>query len=275
MTRRAAACVVAAVVLAQDDVSRGALVDRATAYVTGYQQQLTAVVADEEYTQEILAQLPADPDGPRLRRLRSEVFFVFEPKDGLWMAIRDTMLVDGRPVGDQPSARQAFETLPLSEVGRRFAVMNSSWNLGRITRNFNEPTLALLVFDERHVERFRFDRRAVSRTGNELLATVEFRERERPTLIRDLSLRPVYSRGDIVMDSSGRIRQTTFRASVDDVRVELTTEYAPNETLGMWVPAVFRERYERGRDGAREHERIACEARYSNYRRFQVLSRVK
>ena len=258
----------------QEDLSVRALVSRATAYVSEYQQQLTAVVADEEYTQEILAQSPLDRDMPRARRLRSEVFFMFEPLERQWMAIRDTLLVDGHAIPDRPSARTAFETLPASEVGRRFAQLNSSWNIGRIIRTFNEPTLALLVFDPQQVSRFKFDRRSLVRGEDAVLATLEFEERKRPTLVRGVSLEPAFSRGEVVLDTSGRVRQTTFRLDAG-ARVELTTEYAPDERLGMWVPAVFRERYERGRMGSRKHELIVCEARYTNYRRFDVTTRIK
>ena len=288
MTLRAVACVLAAWMTTAaaapaatqtpatpTDLSTRALVSRASAYVSQYRQRLTAVVADEEYTQEILLQVPLDPDMPRTRRLRSEVFFVFEPVDRQWMAIRDTMLVDGQPVRDKISARQAFETLSPREVRGRFSEFNARWNIGHITRNFNEPTLALLVFDEEHRSRFRFDRRTVSRKPDAVLATLEFRERERPTLIRDLSLGPVFSRGEIIMDADGAIRSTSFRLALEDVRVELTTDYAMNEKLGMRVPSVFRERYERRKERSERHERIACEAFYTNYRRFDVLTRVK
>jgi len=284
MTVRAGACVVAACLMTAQtgtattqntDLSTRALVSRASAYVADYQQRLTAVVADEEYTQAILAQVPVEPGMPLTRRLRSEVFFVFEPIDRQWMAIRDTMLVDGQPVRDKLSARQAFETLSPWEVRRRFSEFNARWNLGRITRNFNEPTLALLVFDEQHRSRFTFDRRAVSRTPDAVLATLEFRERERPTLIRDVLLGAVFSRGEIVVDAGGEVRRTSFRLELEGVRAELITDYAPNEKLGMRVPSVFRERYERGREGSKRYDRISCEAVYSNYRRFDVLTRVK
>ena len=259
----------------RQDLSTRAVVSRAIDYVSQYQQQLTSIVADEEYTQEILEQTPIDPRMPRARRLRSEVFFVFEPVDRQWMAIRDTMLVDGRAVTDRSSVRLAFESLSPSEVRRRFSQLNSQWNLGRTRRNFNEPTLALLVFDREHTSRFTFDRRAVDRRPDTVLATLEFRERERPTLIYDLLLGPVFSRGDIVLDSSGAVRRTAFRVTMKDVRVELTTEYALNDTLNMWVPSRFTERYERGRKGSGDHELVTCEALYTNYRRYQVSTRIK
>ena len=41
----------------------------------------------------------------------------------------------------------------------------------------------------------------------------------------------------------------------------------------MWVPSVFTERYER--DSRSGRELIVCEAKYSNYRRFEVTGRIK
>ena len=254
------------------DLSSRELESRATAYVAAYQQQLTSIVADEEYTQEILAQSPVDPAMPRTRRLRSEIFFMFEPADGVWMAIRDTILVDGVPVRDRPSVRLALESRAPAAVARQFARLNAQWNIGKVTRNFNEPTLALLAFDRRHQDRFSFKRRSVERTAEATLITLEFRERERPTLIRDLDLRPIYSRGEILLEPDGRVRRTVFRVEADAVKVELTTDYAPNEKLGIWVPARFRERYERIRGG---RELVVCEALYTNYRRFDVTTRIK
>ena len=260
---------------ARDDFSTRATVARAAAYVATYQQQLTSVVADEDYAQAVLAQVPADPEMPRTRRLRSEVFFIFEPVDRQWMAIRDAMLVDGLPIRDRPSVRQAFETMAPSEVRRRFAEVNAHWNIGRVTRNFNEPTLGLLVLDAEHRERFRFDRKSLTRDGATTLVTLEFREHDRPTLIRDVNVGQVFSRGEIVTDAAGVVRRTAFRLALNQTKVELITDYRVDEKLGMWVPVLFTERYERGRQGSARHDQITCEATYSNYRRFDVVTRIK
>src|SRR4051794_34145558 len=67
----------------------GEIQERAASYVAGYQRQLTAIVADELYTQEIRAQVPEDADAPKSRTLRSEVFFLFAAEEREWMAIRD------------------------------------------------------------------------------------------------------------------------------------------------------------------------------------------
>jgi hypothetical protein len=55
--------------------------------------------------------------------------------------------------------------------------------------------------------------------------------------------------------------------------VRLETTYAPDEKLGLWVPSVFTEWYRGSPDG--EDEMIVCESAYSNYRRFEVVGRIK
>src|SRR4030095_2366884 len=80
------------------DTSVGAVVEAAAAYVRDYQDQLTYVIADESYVQRILNQAPLDTSMPRSRTLKSEMFFMFGPADRVWMAIRDVIQVDGKPV---------------------------------------------------------------------------------------------------------------------------------------------------------------------------------
>jgi hypothetical protein len=64
------------------------------------------------------------------------------------------------------------------------------------------------------------------------------------------------------------------------MRLELTTLYAPDERLEMWVPGEFREHYEYGvmpksLDTQSEYEDIICHAKYTNFRRFETSVRIK
>jgi hypothetical protein len=259
----------------QHEVSTRTLVDRAAGYVAQYQQQLTRVVADERYAQDILEQRPPDPAMPRTRVLRSEVFFMFAPGRGDWMAIRDVMAVDGQALTDRPDVRQALRTLPARDVAAMLKAHNSRFNIGRTLRNFNEATLSLLVLDDEHRHRFAFDRRRVERAADgSFVATLTFRERERPTLIRDVKHGQVFSRGELTVDvETGHVRRAVLTATIGPRRLELTTLYAPEPRLAIWVPERFREGYEH-RD-RREYERIVCEATYTNYRRFETSVRIK
>lgn len=257
------------------DLSTRAVVAAAAAYVAEYQRQLTSILADETYTQEIVEQAPRDPDMPRARTLRSEVFFMFAPATRDWMAIRDVVELDGRPVGDRPNVHEALRTLPSREVAAAFKTYNSRFNIGRTFRNFNEPTLGLLVLDEEHRRRFSFDRARVDRADGETLVTLAFRERDSPTLIRDLTRGRVFSRGELVVEpGTGRVRRTVLTATIREMRLTLTTEYTSDPRLGIRVPATFREHYEyKLREDDREI--VACEASYTNFRRFETSVRIK
>lgn len=265
------------------DTSAPAVVEAAASYVKEYQDRLTYVLADETYVQQIRSQSPIDPKMPRVRTLKSEVSFMFAPADRIWMAIRDVAQVDGKPVADRPDLKTALQTLPAPQVARTFKTYNSRFNLGRVIRNFNEPTLSLLVLDPRYVDSFKFERKRVERRAGTTLVTVAFAEQKPPWLIRDLSLRPVFSQGEFTIEAgTGRVRRAALKAKIGLVQMELTTLYAPETRLGIWVPEVFREHYEEGvaSGNARtltpgQFEDITCEAKYSNYRRFEAFARIK
>jgi hypothetical protein len=258
----------------------------AAGYVDGYQKELAAIVADEVYVQEIREQHPADEGAPRSRTLRGEVFFLFAAAEREWMAIRDVKEVDGVPLTGTTDVRATLRTLPAGQVADRMKSYNARYNIGRITRDINEPTLALLVLDATHRDRFRFKADKPRQAGARRLVPLSFKERERPTLIRTPAGKPIYTSGELMVEAeTGRIWQTTLNASVDAIKVQLTTEYSFDQRLGLLLPTVFRERYEQGnpaihRGSGRpvrtaEHEVVVAEGRYSNFRRFEVLSRIR
>src|SRR5688500_7578537 len=152
------------------------VVEAAAAYVRQYQRDLTSVVAQETYTQRVLAQVPRDSGMPERRTLKSEIFFMFAPGYD-WMAIRDVTEMDGLPVAARLDLRGALQALAAPEVARKFKAHNSRYNLGRVARNFNEPTLSLLVLDDRHRPRFSFQRERTTQVGGEERVVIAFRER--------------------------------------------------------------------------------------------------
>lgn len=258
----------------------------AAGYVDDYQKQLAAIVADEVYVQEIRAQDPADEGAPRSRTLRGEVFFLFAAVEREWMAIRDVKEVDGVPLTGTRDVRATLRTLPAGQVADRMKSYNARYNIGRITRNINEPTLALLVLDASHRSRFKFKVDRPRLVGDRVLVPLTFKERERPTLIRSSAGAPIYTSGELMVEpGTGRIWQSTLNASVDAIKVQLTTDYSFDQRLGLLLPTVFRERYEQGklaiaRGSGRpvrtaDHEVVVAEGRYSNFRRFEVLSRIR
>jgi hypothetical protein len=263
------------------DTSTRAVVAATAQYVAGYQRDLTSILADESYAQDVVSRMPRDPSAPRSRRMASEVFFMFMPGTRDWMAIRDVIAVDDVGVEDRPDIRQALDDLSSTDVAATLKRQNSRFNIGRIVRNFSEPTLSLLVFDANHRGRFSFERKRVRNEGGAVLVTLAFAERESPTLIADPRRGRIFSTGEVVVEAgTGRVRRAVLWANSGEIKVELTTDYTRDENLDMLVPAVFRETYTRGTPPRRleadtEYEHVVCEARYRNFRRFQTSARIK
>lgn len=265
----------------QEALVVAAFVTSAADYVRQYEEELTSVVARETYRQDIRIQTPRVASEPLTRSLTSEIFFMFVERQG-WMAIRDVLRLDDAPVDPRPDLRRALAELPASQVATRFKAYNARYNIGRIRRNFNEPTLALAVLTDQHRARFRFERVPPRRGDDPRLVTLAYRERTAPTLIRGLTGENVFSSGRITLDpATGRITATRMTMKIGSIRVELSTAYAHEPRLDMSVPVSFSEHYLDGtppRDRRRptgRHEEILCEARYSDFQRFAVQTRIK
>ena len=245
------------------------LVAAASKYVAKYQQEFAFLIADELYSQ-----TRTDAGGrSQNRQLRSEFFLTYLPADNEWVAVRDVQDVDGKPVAN----REELRTL-LAKGGEirglisQVIARNARYNIGSTTRNFNEPTLALLLIGEKRVNDVKFERKTVERDNDTVLATLAFEERGRPTLVRGPE-GSLPSSGEIILEpSTGIIRKTTFELQRPGVKVRLTTTYALDPKLGLWLPDVFTERYE---SETPITEVVLCEAKYTNYRKFQVTGRIK
>lgn len=255
------------------DLSTKALVAATAKYVAKYQQDFAFLIADEAYSQ-----TRTDARGGVERRLmQSEVFLSYLPADNEWLAVRDVIQVDATPVKDRDDLRALLAKRDeMRGLIAKLIARNARFNIGRVSRNFNEPTLPLLLFSEKRVGDIKFDRKSVERTGNVTLATLAFTERGRPTLVRGPN-GATPAKGEIVVEAgTGVVRRTTFELAytVDKfgVKVRLTTDYAKDEKIGLWLPSVFNERYES--TGILD-EVILCQAIYTNYRRFDVVARIK
>jgi hypothetical protein len=259
------------------DVSTSALAAAAVAYVGEYQRAFSFLVADEKYLQRRLTiggkdtlEVPTDR-----RRITGELFMTYLPVDREWIAVRDVMEVDGEPVAGGEDLRKLLQSGDLTGVVQRVANHNARYNIGGVIRNFNEPTLPLLIFDERRVGNFSFDRERVEERPDATLVTLAFEERRRPTIIRNARGNPVYSSGEITLEAgTGRVRRTVFKVQDGSITVRLVTTYRREAKLDLWVPSTFTERYE-GDQESGEREIITGEATYSNYRRFEVTGRIK
>jgi hypothetical protein len=247
------------------DTSVKAVTLSAAKYVTEYEQRLSFLLADEHSTQQVF-----DGSGHETARraMAGELFVTFLPADRAWISVHDTAEVDGRPLDNREDLRQLLGREPLAGVARLLVNRNARFNIGTITRNFNEPTLGLLVLEPRRLDQFKFSRARVEDDGDTQVVTLRFREADRPTLVRGIDGSSLFSTGELQVEAgTGRIRRTVIQVAYGPVIAQLTTTYAREPQLDMWVPSVFVERYERTKSG---REVILCEATYTNYRKFDV-----
>jgi len=249
------------------------IVRAATEYVERYQREFASLVADEEYTQ---TSFGTSTTKPLIRQIRGEMFLAYLPADRAWIAVHDVAEVDGIPVPDRGNVRDLLVTGAWQSVAARVADLNARYNIGPISRNINEPTFALKVFEPQRIKNFKFDRAGVmTRPDGPPLVTLEFLERDRPTIVKAPLGEPIYSTGEIVVEAgSGRIVRTSMRFDKKPIEAHQETEYAVDERLGLLVPVVYRESYAT-RQASNLIERTTCEARYTNYRRFAATGRIK
>lgn len=247
------------------DDSLEALVQKAADYVKSYRQDLTYVMATERYVQKLKAGLPIyDAE----ETLASDVYFVYVPSDKVWMAIRDVEVADGKTLKERENVRAILES-GRAGAARELKEKNARFNLGTIVRNFNEPTLALLLFDDEHRNHVTFVKQRTS--GSKTVVT--FVERTPPTLISNVDGTPARSKGEFTIDTAtGRVEKSTLSVRLGKVDATLTTTYRYDMKLGIWVPAKFEESYV---EDSKRGERVTGLATYSDYTRFDVQVRIK
>jgi hypothetical protein len=252
------------------DVSEKGLVASAIRYVADYETKFKFVVADEVYTQ---TTYNGENQQTATRRMKGEMFLTFIPADGAWMAVHDFAEVDGEPVPDREDLRALLQKGETVSIVLRVRDRNARYNLGGIARTVNEPTLPLLILEPKRVKSFSFDREEVLQAGGRTTVRLSFRERDRPTLVRNMRGEPLYSKGELLVDAgTGRVERTVMEFNHDGIVARLTTTYANDENVEMWVPVSFTERYESTRE---DREVIVCEAAYTNFRKFETSARIK
>jgi hypothetical protein len=257
-----------------DDVMR-----HARDYVVAYGDSLATVIADEEYTQELVAAKGATT--LRRRVLRSEIAFVHLAGSDEWQAFRSVVSVDGDAVeGAAGRLERIFRSAPRSipAQARTLAEESARYNLGPLHRNFNAPTMPLQFVHSSRRDSVRFDKRGEETVGDERTWVVRFREDRHGTLIRTTDGRAVPVEGLLwIVPGDGRVIRASFFAKdflpgpgPRTSRADLDVTWRREEKLRLWVPAMMSERYSGPwTEGSTRYD-IAGAAIYSNYRRFDV-----
>ena len=254
----------------------GALASLASTYVVNYYSQLSAVVAEESYEQNALSRARGQASGRQGRKLRSDFLLVRLPGDDDWTPFRDVFEVDGEPVRDRDDRlRKLFLEMPAGarDTLQRILDEGARYNVGSIVRNVNQPMLALKFLTPGHLAGLSLSLKGEDEVEGLRVRRVDFREKSRPTLVRDLlTNRDVPSSGSFWIDeATGRVVKSVLRSSYELFSMETSVVFRPidGDADGVWAPAEMRESY------VTPDERIFGVASYSNFRRFQVKTEVE
>jgi len=249
-----------------------AIVRSVADYVAGYQRDFVALVADEATHQRVLG---GGSTTALERRTQGELFSTIL-QNGIWISLHDVQIVDGREVTDRLDVRALLAKESIGSLVRRLTAANARYNIGSVTRNFNEPTLALLLFTPAHVRDLSVDRgRVPGEPSRSSLVNLTIRLPQSAPLVASRD-GPVTTRATFVVESdTGRVRKTTISINAGLVDAQLDTTYQLEPRLGIWVPVVFDERYShRTRRGQVPYEVIEVHTTLTNYRRFETSGRI-
>jgi hypothetical protein len=271
--------------LASQAPSLGEVIKRVTVYAEHYGPRLASIVAEEHYTQWVERESGTAGDsslGDERRVIRSD-FVLTRPDDAEWVAFRDAFEVDGLAVRGREDRLVALLSAGGDSAWQKAAAIaneSARYNIGSglITRNINVPTFPIQLLRSEHRERFGFSRPKQAGDGDSRLPAtradvpprweVEYRERRRPTIVRQRSGEDQPLRGTISVDpATGEVwaSHLTWERGPGG-HISVTYDRVPDvDTL---VPVRMVEEYRAGRTV------IRGEAVYSNFRRFRTSARV-
>ena len=239
---------------------------RAGKYVLQLETDLSGIVAEEHYSQDVLTDLRRYD---RHRDLKSDLLLV-RPNDAeRYIQFRDVFEVDGSPVRDRDDRLSALFLNPMpssSEQLQEIAAESARYNLGEVSRvDLNVPVLALMFLRPDNQPRSRFTVAKIGSAGQPW--EIAYREVQPQTIIRTTGNRDLPARGRFRIDpTSGRVWMSELIAEDLAVHGDFTVDYRLEPALGFLVPEEMRESVwvPRGSD------RIRGKATYSRFRRFQV-----
>ena len=262
------------------------LADRAAAYVRELDAQLVSIVGHERYEQQSVETASGITFQQR-RTLDARIAWVHVPGPDDTVAVREVLSVDGAPAVRSSRLEQLLRKPAdaLSSAVGQFLDESAAHNLEPGARNINFPTFPLVYLRAPHSDRTRW--KVEQRDGP--LTLLSFEELRRPTVVRSDRGDHLRAKGEFRVDeASGRVQRIEVRLagrewvtpSAGELKASVAVEieyrheivFAPNDRLGVWLPAHMNDRYRRSGGGT--HLEVSGEATYSEYRRFETTGRL-
>jgi hypothetical protein len=271
---------------------------RSAQYVAEFRKQLSGIVAEETYRQEVAGTERIGGGSGRVRTLRSDLLLVKPADADRYVELRDVFEVDGKAVrGRQARLEGLLSANVVNDSIAKIIAESARYNIGNVTRNINTPLMPLLFLDAANQPRFEFkhlpdpapvfkdagsqpaEDAPVFRVSTEMW-TIEYRERRRNTIIKRPDGKDLPARGRFWIDrSSGAVLISEMIVEGGGVLATVTVSYQSEPLMGFLVPVEMREVYigtgmpdgapawDAGeRSAVRHAERIAGRAEYGRFR---------
>ena len=218
---------------------------RAGDYVSSYHLAMTTVIAEERYAQTLVTRTADGADATSTRTLVSDFVIVTTEGDQPWMAFRDVLEVDGKPVRDRDNRMERLFASG-ADIDRALAVNRESarYNLGTIVAHHQHangrarlPASGRATPIQLSSGRQSSERRRRRHVGDHLLRT-------RPPHDHQDARRPERGGwGSFVIDPlDGRVARTTL--NLMGMRATISVDYAIEPHLHVAVPVKMIESYQ-------------------------------
>lgn len=255
---------------------------RAARYVTEYQQGLAAIVSEEHYRQQMVANSRGGRSNRQYRELKSDVLLVKPGNDEGWVQFRDVFEVDRQPVRDRDQRLyRLFVEAGANRAEQAKIIQDESarYNIGPLTRTINIPIMGVLFFstESQRISEYKRGHSGNVKALNTLAApediwVIEFKETGAGTIVRGEGGRDLPSHGRAWLDSrTGRILRTEQKSIDTFVRADITVTYRKEPAIEVLVPAEMRESYFL----VQRNTTISGRATYSKFRQFTVTTTEK
>jgi hypothetical protein len=254
-------------------------------YLVQYSQRLSAIAAEEDYTQyDVSSGQMSVP-----RRLSADVVMI-GLGDGGVVGFRDVFAIDSNPVRPREDRLLTlFRTPPSSPLQQARQLSDDSvrYYLNRNISALDQPTIALAFLRRENQERCTFKLESVKTMSGAQVAILKFTERSTPRIVPTPGDGPAVGRFWIDV-ASGTIRQTELGITTKTFNVLATVKYATEPKLELWLPVEMSQHNEvtgpgsgaPGNMGAggdySTHQAVEARANYAKFRQVPVdLSKVK
>ena len=248
---------------AEPDNGLPALVERLGQYVDQYERDLATIVSEEVYLQEV-SQISGSFGDKRL--LRSDLL-LSKAGDFGWVAFRDVVEVDGKPVRDRDDRLLQLFLKPTDngkELLNKIVAESARLNVGWVNRNINVPTMVLQFAKPSEQHRSEFKRGGTSEMMGIEARELRFQEKGLPRMIGTRDGAAAQGRFWIE-EATGRVLKTELRVGTGNTSATIIVVYENQPKLKLWLPTLMTERYATPRQPV-----ITGRATYQNFRQFSV-----